>query len=281
MGTTMTTFNDTTVAITGAASGIGRALATASADRGAQLAICDVDEEGLAETRQKVQSRGARCITERVDVSERDAVQDWADSVQQEFGSVGVIINNAGVSVSGSVEGVSIEDFEWLMSINFWGVVYGTRAFLPLIRKAGQGRVVNVSSIFGIVASPTQSAYNAAKFAVRGFTESLRTELEFDDAEIGASCVHPGGIDTEIVRNARYADTGAMDRDREEIIEEFEKMIARTSPEDAAETILDGVEADKGRILVGADAMVLDLFQRLVPGSYPGWLAKWISRTWE
>jgi len=277
----MTQIQSRVAAVTGAASGIGRALSVELADRGADLAVADVDSEGLKETAAAVREAGAECMKTTVDVSDREAVEEWAQEVRDQYGGVHIVVNNAGVSLSGSVEGMSYEDFEWLMSINFWGVVYGTRTFLPFIRESGGGRVVNMSSGFGIVSSPTQSAYNASKFAVRGFTEALRAELEFEDEEIGASCIHPGGVDTEIVRNARYADTGEMERDPEDIIEEFESQLARTSPAEAATTIADGIARDKGRILVGSDAYAMDLLQRMMPGSYPEWLARWISWSWE
>lgn len=268
-------------AVTGAAGGIGRAVAVQLADRGADVAVSDIDEEGLAETADLVVDRGAEVHRSVVDVADREAVQGWADEVVEQFDDVHLIVNNAGVSVSASVEGLSYEDLDWIMDINFRGVVHGTKAFLPYIRRAGEGRVVNVSSVFGLIASPTQSAYNASKFAVRGFTESLRAELALDDAAIGASTVHPGGIDTDIVRNSRVGDTGIADRSREEVVREFEKEIARLSPDEAAEIIVDGIRRENGRILVGVDAKLLDIMQRIVPGSYPEPLARIIRMRWN
>jgi NAD(P)-dependent dehydrogenase (short-subunit alcohol dehydrogenase family) len=268
-------------AVTGAAGGIGRAVAVQLADRGADVAVSDIDEEGLAETADLVVDRGAEVHRSVVDVADREAVQGWADEVVEQFDDVHLIVNNAGVSVSASVEGLSYEDLDWIMDINFRGVVHGTKAFLPYIRRAGEGRVVNVSSVFGLIASPTQSAYNASKFAVRGFTESLRAELALDDAAIGASTVHPGGIDTDIVRNSRVGDTGIADRSREEVVQEFEKEIARLSPDEAAEIIVDGIRRENGRILVGVDAKLLDIMQRIVPGSYPEPLARIIRMRWN
>ena len=268
-------------AVTGAANGIGRGTALAFAERGCDVALSDVDTEGLSETARMVERRGVRAETAEVDVSERRQVEQWADEVVDEFGRVNIIVNNAGVSVTASVENLSYEDFEWLMSINFWGVVYGTRSFLPHIRRSGVGRVVNVSSIFGIIASPTQSAYNSAKFAVRGFTESLRAELELGDEKVGASCVHPGGVKTGIVRSSRIGDTGAMGRSAEEVVEEFEEELARLSPERAGEIIVEGIQREKGRILVGVDAKLLEIAQRLFPSQYPGPMAKIMRMKWS
>lgn len=268
-------------AVTGAAGGIGRAVAVELADRGADVAVSDIDEEGLAETADLVAGRGADVHRAIVDVADREAVHGWADQVAEQFDDVHLIVNNAGVSVSASVEGLSYEDLDWIMDINFRGVVHGTKAFLPYIRRAGEGRVVNVSSVFGLIASPTQSAYNASKFAVRGFTESLRAELALDDASVGASTVHPGGIDTDIVRNSRVGDTGVLERSREEVVQEFEQEIARLSPEETAEIIVDGIRRDNGRILVGVDAKLMDIMQRIVPGSYPEPLARIIRMRWN
>lgn len=277
----MDSFDDRVVAITGGASGIGRALALECASLGADLSLVDVDGDGLAETTSRAERRGAEVESTQLDVSERDEVDAWAEETRSRFGRVDAIFNNAGVSLSATVEEVDYEDFEWLMDINFWGVVYGTKAFLPHLKAApGPSRVVNVSSAYGLIASPTQGAYNAAKFAVRGFTEALRMELEIEGSTVGASCVHPGGVDTNIVRKGRFGETGELDMDPEETIETFEEEVARTTPEEAARTILDGVRRDKGRILVGADAMIVDVAQRLAPGSYPEPLARLIAR-WE
>lgn len=261
-------------AVTGAASGIGRATALELVGRGARVAISDVDEQRLRETEAEIEQRGGEVHASVVDVADREAVHAWADEVHEHFGQVHLIVNNAGVSLSASVGEMDYEDFEWLMDINFWGVVYGTKAFLPYLRRAEAGHVVNISSIFGIVASPTQSAYNAAKFAVKGFTESLRGELALDDGSVQATVVHPGGVKTEIVRNSRIGGTGPLDRSPEELVREFEEELARLSPEEAAEIIVDGIQADKRRIMVGADAKLLDVLERLMPASYPEKLAK-------
>ena len=276
----MERLHDRVAAITGAASGIGRALALELADRGCHVALADVDEEGLEETAEAVRSRGVRVHQQILDVSKRDAVYDWADGVADHFGRVHVIVNNAGVSLSATVESMEWEDFEWLMNINFWGVTYGTKAFLPHLREAGEGQVVNISSVFGLMSSPTQSAYNASKFAVRGFTESLRAELEVEDAPIGATSVHPGGIETDIVRNSRITESAKLGRTADELIQEFDEEIARTSPEEAARQIVEGIRANKRRVLVGRDATLFDLFQRFLPSGYIGALATLIRQRW-
>jgi len=276
----MGVFEGRVVAVTGAARGIGAAVAREFARRGCHVAVSDIDEQEVRETASELERLGVETIADRVDVSDREAVYQWADRVDSEFDDVHYVVNNAGVSVTAPVDSLPYEDFEWLMETNFWGVVYGTKAFLPLIRSAGAGRIVNISSVFGIIATPTQSAYNASKFAVRGFTESLRAELELEEAPIGASCVHPGGVRTDIVRDSRIVDTGPFDRTPGDVVEEFERDLARTSPEEAAEQIADGVAAGEGRILVGTDATILDVVQRFFPSTYPGPVARVITRRW-
>lgn len=266
------------VAITGAASGIGRALAIECAGQGADLALADIDGDGLEQTANRAERMGVAVEETELDVSNRGEVEQWATRCEERFGGVHVVINNAGVSLSATVDDVDYEDFEWLMGINFWGVVHGTKAFLPLLKATPEkGRVVNVSSAYGLIASPTQSAYNASKFAVRGFTEALRMELELEETSVGASCVHPGGVDTDIVRQGRFGETGGMEMTSEEAIEMFEEELARTTPEEAAKTIVDGIRREKGRILVGIDAVIVDAAQRLAPGSYPEPLARLIA----
>ncbi len=196
----MKSFQNKVAAVTGAASGIGRALAIDLAQRGCRLAISDVNEAGLAETADLARAAGAEVAQQLVDVADRQAVQAWADSTAAEYGQVNLVFNNAGVALAASVKSLEYEDFEWLMGINFWGVVHGTKSFLPHLLEAGEGHIVNVSSVFGLAGFPGQSAYNAAKFAVRGFTDSLREELEMMNCGVSATCVHPGGIKTNIAR---------------------------------------------------------------------------------
>ena len=253
-------------AITGAGSGIGRALAIELAGRGAPLALCDVDEVGLAETVAACEGRGVKVTSQRLDVSDRAGVHEWADRVVEDHGKVNLIVNNAGVALSATVESMSYEDVEWLMSINFWGVVHGTKAFLPHLKAAGEGHVVNVSSVFGLMAIPSQSAYNAAKFAVRGFTDALRIELDIERCGVSATTVHPGGIRTNIVRNARLdPHSSPIGADNEAAAVDFAK-VARTTPEAAALQILSAVERNRRRALIGPDARLFDLASRLPAG---------------
>jgi len=265
-------FNGKVSAITGAGSGIGRALAIDLAGRGSHLALSDINTEGLAETVSLCEGRGVKVTSQRVDVADRQAVFAWAAEVVADHGRVNLIFNNAGVAVVSTVEAVSYEDFEWLMGINFWGVVHGTKAFLPHLKASGDGHVVNVSSVFGLMGIPGQSAYNAAKFAVRGFTDSLRIELEIEGANVSATTIHPGGIKTNIARGARANDsmavlTGESTTDEADLGSEFDKM-AMTTPEKAARQILSAVERDRRRVLVGPDAKVIDLISRLPAAAY-------------
>lgn len=253
------------VAVTGAASGIGRALAVAAARRGALLAVADVDAEGLEATAEAVRRAGGRdVLTRRLDVRDREDVAAWADEVVARFGRVNVLVNNAGVSLTGPFTDLDPTDMEWIVDINFWGVVHGTKAFLPHLIASGEGHVVTVSSLFGLLAVGGQSMYNATKFAVRGLTEALRQEMISAGHPVDVTVVHPGGIKTGIARNGRYSDaekggqTAAM----------FDQQLARTTPEDAAETILSGVVRRKPRVLVGADAHLLHHVTRLVGARY-------------
>lgn len=264
----MKDLRDKVVVVTGAASGIGRELAVLAAERGAQLAITDVNEEGLAETAARVEALGARVHTARVDVSDREAVYAHRDEVLLEFGRADMVINNAGVALSDTVQKTSYEDFEWLMGINFWGVVYGTKAYLDHMLERNEGAIVNVSSVFGLMGVPTQSAYNASKFAVRGFTEALRQEL--DGTNILATSVHPGGIKTNIIRNGRmHVNTLSKRRSLDTFADDFERSARTTAPE-AARTILDGVAARQVRVLIGQDAQMIDAMVRLFPTTYDG-----------
>ncbi len=252
--------------VTGAASGIGRALAEDLARRRMDLSICDVDESGLEQTLARCEGTGVKVLAEKVDVADRGAMHAWADRCAELHGRINLVINNAGVALGSNIEEMSYEDLEWLMGINFWGVVHGTKAFLPHLIASGDGHIVNVSSVFGIIAVPTQSAYNAAKFAVRGFTECLREELEVAGHPVSATSVHPGGIKTSIVANSRLSATSGFD-DRQEAIRSFERA-ARTTSERAASIIIEGVLKNRRRVLVGGDARIIDFIQRLLPSSY-------------
>jgi len=274
----MKDFRDRVAAITGAASGIGRSLSLELARRGAHLALSDVDEAGLAETALRAKRLGVEVTTARVDVADRAAVEAWADQVVSDHGRVNLIANNAGVAVGATVEGTSYEDFEWLMGINFWGVVHGTKAFLPHLKTAGEGHVVNISSIFGLMGIPSQSAYNSAKFAVRGFTEALRMELDIERCGVSATSIHPGGIKTNIARNARLG--GGLDeigQDPEAARRDFEKLFI-TSPDKAARQIVRAVQLDKRRALVGPDAKAFAALAKLPPGIGQRLIARGASR---
>ncbi len=265
----MKSFANKVAAITGAGSGMGRTLALALARRQCHLALSDVNEEGLAETARQASALGVKVTTARVDVAKRDQVYAWADEVVRDHGKCNLIFNNAGVAHSASIEGTSYDDFEWIMGINFWGVVHGTKAFLPHLKASGDGHIINLSSLFGLVAIPSQSTYNATKFAVRGYTESLRQELELSGVPVSATCVHPGGIRTNIAKAARVdeslKDLGVTNLERSR--KGFEKMLGMP-PEKAAEIILKGVQRNARRVLVGRDAQALDVLQRILPGTY-------------
>ena len=266
----MKSFDDKVAAITGAGSGIGRGLALALGRRSCHLALSDVNEEGLAETVDQARDLGVRVTSQKVDVADREAVYAWADQVVAEHGKVNLIFNNAGVALGSTVEKMPYEDFEWLMNINFWGVVYGTKAFLPHLKSSGDGHIVNISSVFGLAGIPPQSAYNSAKFAVRGFTESLREELDMLGYGVSASSVHPGGIKTDIARSARMNDSVqelGLGSGGDDTRENFEKSFITTADK-AAEIIVRGVQRNKRRILVGPDARVYDWMVRLLPTAY-------------
>ncbi|HZY75205.1 MAG TPA: SDR family NAD(P)-dependent oxidoreductase [Jatrophihabitantaceae bacterium] len=260
----MTDIKGKVAVITGAGSGIGRALAYDLARRGAKLAISDVDTVGLAETAKQVRVIGAPVHEQRLDVTDRAAVLAYADTVVAEYGTVNLVFNNAGIAFSGDVEAMAFEQIERVMDVDFWGVVNGTKAFLPHLIASGDGHVVNISSLFGLLAMPSQSAYNAAKFAVRGFTESLRQEMIINRHPVQVTCVHPGGIKTAIARNA-----GAVEgKDPVKLAEFFDAKLAKTSPEQAAKTILRAVTGNRPRAVVGLDAKALDVFIRAVGPSY-------------
>ncbi|BAP13046.1 MAG: acetoin dehydrogenase [Alcanivorax borkumensis] len=264
----MKSFSGKVAAITGAGSGIGQATAIALAKKGCHLAISDISQESLEKTIKMLAHYPVKVSSHVVDVSDREAVYKYADDTVTEHGKVNIIMNNAGVGLGETVENMSYENFEWLMNINFWGVVYGTKAFLPHLKRADEGHIINISSVFGIIGVPTQSAYNAAKFAVRGFTESLREELDIEGGRVSATSVHPGGVKTNIARNSRMGDMGDMGiGDKEDIADMFEK-IAMTTPETAAKTILKAVRKNRRRVLVGGDAIMLDTTQRLMPTGY-------------
>ncbi|BBY52100.1 acetoin dehydrogenase [Mycolicibacterium arabiense] len=250
--------------VTGAGSGIGQALAIELARSGAKVAISDVNIEGLAVTEERIKAIGAPVKADRLDVTEREAFELYADAVKAHFGKVNQIYNNAGIAFAGDVEVSGFKDIERVMDVDFWGVVNGTKVFLPHLIESGDGHVINVSSIFGIFSVPGQAAYNAAKFAVRGFTEALRQEMALAKHPVKVTTIHPGGIKTGIARNM----TAAEGIDVDELAKTFDKKLASTSPEKAAQIIMDGVRKNKARVLIGNDAKALDLIVRLTGSGY-------------
>ncbi len=260
---TMSYFEGKIAAVTGAGSGIGRGLAIALNRAGCTLEISDVNQTGLTQTVELLKRKDLVATSRVVDVADRAAVEAWADAVAARHDRLDILINNAGVALGGSAAENSIEDIEWLMGINFWGVIYGCKAFMPLLQKSPQGHLVNISSLFGIISVPTQSAYNAAKFAVRGYTEALRQELW--DNPIHVCCVHPGGVKTNIARAAR---SGRPDTQHIGFADRFEEM-ASTTPDAAAAQILKAMQRRKPRLLIGWDAKIATFISRLFPTAYP------------
>jgi NAD(P)-dependent dehydrogenase (short-subunit alcohol dehydrogenase family) len=267
----MSQFEGRVAAVTGAGSGIGRALALALAQRGARLALSDVDEAGLAQTVANAQRLGAEVHSERVDVADRDAVQAHADGVVARFGTVNQLYNNAGIAFSRTVLESEFTDYERVFGVNLWGVIHGTKAFLPHVIASGDGHVVNISSLNGFLAQPQMSHYCTSKFAVRGFTETLRAEMLDGGHPVRVTVVHPGGIKTSIASNALESarrlglPVTEADEARRRL---YEKKLLRMPAEQAAEIVLKGVEKDRPRVLVGNDAKVVDVLVRSLPAAY-------------
>jgi short-subunit dehydrogenase len=250
--------------VTGAGSGIGQALAVELACSGAKLAISDVDTEGLAHTEQRLKAIGAPVKADRLDVAEREAFLLYAEQVNDHFGKVNQIYNNAGVAFYGDVEMSQFKEIERVMNIDFWGVVNGTKAFLPHLIASRDGHVINVSSAFGLFSAPGQAAYSSAKFAVRGFTEALHQEMALAGHPVKVTTVFPGGIKTPFVRNATAAEAlGDID-----LVRNFEKRLWSTSPRKAAQVILNGVRKNRARVLIGPDMKLFDLLVRITGSSY-------------
>ncbi|MEX0426705.1 SDR family NAD(P)-dependent oxidoreductase [Nocardioides sp. DS6] len=261
----MKSLDDKVVVLTGAGSGIGRALAVELAQRGALLALSDVNEAGLAETVELAKQAGAKEVrSDRLDVADREAFTAYAAAVLEHFGRVNVVINNAGVALSGRVQDLEWDDIDWIIGIDFWGVVHGTKLFLPAIIESGDGHIVNISSLFGLVSMPDQSFYNAAKYAVRGFTEALREEILIDGHKVGVTAVHPGGIKTSVARSARYS---AKD-DASASAKFFDEKLAKMPPEKAAQIIVKGILKNQARVLVGLDAHVIHNFGKFTGSRY-------------
>ena len=276
----MKSFKNKVAAITGAASGMGRTLAVELASRGCHLALSDVNEAELAKTAELAGVHGVKVTIAKLDVAKRDDVFAWADQVARDHGRVNLIFNNAGVSLTVPVESCKISDFEWIMGINFWGVVHGTQAFLPHLRASGDGHIINTSSLFGLMSIPSQGTYNASKFAVRGYTECLRMELEMEGASVSATCVHPGGIATNIAMAGKI--DPAMEKVTGVSVEQQKrranKLINVTTAHSAALQILSAVEKNHRRVLVGPDARFLDKLVRLLGASYQTHVIRYVKR---
>src|SRR5712671_436705 len=274
----MTAIQGSAAAVTGAASGIGRALALELAARGCDLALADRDEAGLQAVAGEIAKMQQRKVTvHRLDVGDPGQIEGFAQAATAAHPALNIVVNNAGVALLGHFSEIDQAQMDWLFNINFWGTVHATRAFLPHLAKQREAHIVNLSSIFGIIAPPGQTAYCAAKFAVRGFSESLRHELAMANSPVKLSVVHPGGVSTNIARNSR---TGAGVTDnarRAQSIERFDAM-AKTTPAAAALRIIRGIERNQPRILIGNDARFLDLLQRFRPATYWPVLAKRIEK---
>src|ERR1700752_5256073 len=270
----MSSFEGKVAVITGAGSGIGRALALNLAAKGAKLALSDIDIEGLAETVRRAEALGAQVKSDRLNVAEREAVLAYADAVIAHFGAVHQVYNNAGIAYNGDVEKSEFKDIERIMDVDFWGVVNGTKAFLPHVIASGDGHIVNISSLFGLIAVPGQSAYNAAKFAVRGFTEALRQEMLVAGHPVKVTCVHPGGIKTAVARNATVCDG----EDKAPIADFFDRRLALHSSAMAAKTIVDGVRKGRARVVIGWEAKALDVLARVGGSSYQRVIAMAVAR---
>jgi NAD(P)-dependent dehydrogenase (short-subunit alcohol dehydrogenase family) len=271
----MTDIRGKVAVVTGAGSGIGRALACDLARRGARVAISDIDMVGLAETAKQVRVIGAQVHQARLDVTDRPGVLQYADEVVAEFGTVNIVINNAGIAFTGDIEKMAFEQIERVMDVDFWGVVNGTKAFLPHLIESGDGHVVNISSLFGLLSVPGQSAYNSAKFAVRGFTEALRQEMLVNGHPVNVTCVHPGGIKTAIARNAAAVDG----EDPKALAAFFDSKLAHTSAASAAKSIVRAIIGNRPRAVVGLDAKFLDVLVRVSGPAYQRLVALAVRRT--
>lgn len=271
----MSYFEGKVAVVTGAGSGIGRQLALGLAGRGARLALSDVDADGLAETERQVRARGAAVRSDRLDVVSSADFARYAEDVVTHYGKVHQLYNNAGVSLTSDIGNTEVETTRRVMDVNFGGVLNGTVAFLPHLQASGAGHVVNISSLYGLMAVPSKSAYVAAKFAVRGYTEALRSEMVLSGQPVRVTCVHPGGVRTNVARNGMVGEG----YDASKIVELFETKLARTTAEEAADVILKGVAAGRARVLVGADAKALDLLVRLAGSYYQRPVARLFGRS--
>lgn len=260
--------------VTGAASGIGRETALALAQKGCRVAVCDLNEDGLAETKRLLEAETSDVTTHRVDVSKRSEMEAFAEAVLDAHGPASIVVNNAGVTIIASFEEHSIEDIEWILGINLWGVIYGCKFFLPQLKRAGEGHIVNVSSIFGVIAPPDQTSYCMSKFAVRGLSESLRGEVA--EHHIGVTSVHPGTIQTNIVKAARFLDPETKQTVRDRILRTFDRF--GTGPEVVAERIIQAIENNSPRVVVTKEAHLADVLKRVMPATTDGLVTKIFNR---
>jgi short-subunit dehydrogenase len=274
----VTTISGACAAITGAAGGIGAGLARSFAARGCNLALADINTAALDSLATELRANhGCTITTHAVDVSKREQVEAFAAAATAQHPKLNIVVNNAGVALFGMLDELELSDIEWLMGINFWGVVHGSRAFMPHLKRQPEAHIVNLSSIFGIIAPPGQTAYCAAKFAVRGFSESLRHELQMAGSKVYLSVVHPGGVDTGIANNSRVGARMTDNARRAESLDRF-AALPKTSASDAAERIIAGIAKNEPRILIGRDARRVDLLQRFKPGTYWATIAKQIEK---
>lgn len=271
----MRQFNEKVAVITGAGSGIGRALAIALHQSGAEVALSDINQEALIETSSQLTGQ-AKYSTHVLDVSDKSAFEAYREFVLEQHKQVDLIFNNAGVSVSETIENLTYDDMQWCIDINFWGVVHGSKLFLPDLKQRPEAAIINLSSIFGVIAVPTQGIYNASKFAVKGFTEALRQELS--NTNILVAGVHPGGVKTNIINNSRVKTSPLGSTSKQKLAKSFSKM-AKTTPEQAAEIIINGIRKKQRRILVGKDAKMFDVLQRLLPTRYTDVFAKALKKS--
>jgi NAD(P)-dependent dehydrogenase (short-subunit alcohol dehydrogenase family) len=258
--------------VTGAGSGIGRETALALGAKGCRLALCDVNQDSLDELSAELEAAGVLVTTHRVDVADKAQMESFASDVVAAHGAAHVLVNNAGVTVIAAFEDQSLEDFEWIVGVNFWGMVYGCKFFLPHLKAAGEGHIVNLSSVFGIIAPPLQTSYVATKFAVRGFSESLRAELV--DHKIGVTSVHPGTIQTNIVRDARLLTTSEAVRNNTQRL--FDRL--GTSPDVVATRVVKAIEYNSPRVLITTETRVADALKRFMPATTDGIVARVFKR---
>ena len=278
----MKNLNGKVAVITGAGSGMGKELAIQLAAKGAKVAINDWDSENLEATVATIKQNGGTVISKRYDVANREAVYAFKDEVLVEFGQVDIVINNAGIALpSYNIEDVGYDEFEKLMNINFWGVVYGTKAYLPHLQTRPEASVVNTSSVFGIMGFPTQGPYCAAKFAVKGFTESLRLELKAQESKVVPCTVHPGRIFTNIVRNVDHKPGTVTEEEKAEMVKQFDEGGKGTTAADAAAQIIKAIQRKKPRLLIGSDASFIDRVVRMFPTGYAKMILRKLGVTEE